>query len=495
MAGVGGRWQRYAGGGAILLFTILLLVRLEIPGKLINGSTVAIAVPDLSNPAEETWMNITQGGRKIGYAQRTYKRVDAGFRFSENIFMRINSIGSVQSLTVRTTAALKPDRTLSSFKFDLASALFKFTARGEVAGNLLTVHTGAGSEEAVTVISLSEAPYLGGGILESVGAGGLKPGEGKIYHLFDPASLGQREVRITLLGEEEIMIMGESRRARKLSVDFMGMKQVAWVGQDGAVLREDGILGIVLERVAKDQALAGLGEAASDDLTELAAIPSSQTIEKPETLKTLKIRVNNLPKVAFLLDGGRQSYQNSLLTVHRESLSRGAIQSGGAAGDLSALLSSTPFIQSDHQKIREKMREIIAPGDKEMVKAEKIVAWVHKNLDKKPVLSVPNALETLENRVGDCNEHAVLLAALARAAGIPAEIETGLVYLRGRFYYHAWNILFLRDWGGWMTADAVLGQMPADVTHIRFIRGGADRQLDLVGMIGRVSLDILEMER
>ena len=121
------------------------------------------------------------------------------------------------------------------------------------------------------------------------------------------------------------------------------------------------------------------------------------------------------------------------------------------------------------------------------------MAWVHKNLEKRPVLSVPNALETLENRVGDCNEHAVLLAAFARAAGIPAEVEAGVVYLRGRFFYHAWNVLYLRDRGGWVTADAVLGQMPADVTHIRFVRGGADRQLDLVGLIGRLKLEILEM--
>ena len=55
------------------------------------------------------------------------------------------------------------------------------------------------------------------------------------------------------------------------------------------------------------------------------------------------------------------------------------------------------------------------------MKAGKLVDWVHKNLEKRPVLSVPNALETLENRIGDCNEHAVLLAAFARAAGIPAE--------------------------------------------------------------------------
>ncbi|MEI7671458.1 MAG: transglutaminase-like domain-containing protein, partial [Deltaproteobacteria bacterium] len=421
-----------------------------------------------------------------------------GFHFSENIFMRINTMGVVQPLTVRTAAELKPDRTLASFQFDLGSNLFRFTARGAVEGKKLTVRSGAPSEEKINVITLSEPPYLGGGILESAGAGELKPGEGRTFPVFDPASLGQRPVRITFLGEEGLTVMGKSRRARKLSVDFMGMKQMAWVDPDGSVLREEGILGIALERVTREEALAGLEGAVSADLTEIASIPSSKPIEGAATLKLLKVRLDGLQQGSFFLDGDRQIYQNGVLTIRRESTldpSASSARPGGAAGDLGAFLKSTAFIQSDHPKIRKKVAEIVGPGDPDGVKADKLVAWVYKNLEKRPVLSVPNALETLENRVGDCNEHAVLLAAFARAAGLPAEVEAGVVYLRGRFFYHAWNVLYLRDRGGWVTADAVLGQMPADVTHIRFVRGEADRQLDLVGLIGRLKLEILEMER
>ena len=71
------------------------------------------------------------------------------------------------------------------------------------------------------------------------------------------------------------------------------------------------------------------------------------------------------------------------------------------------------------------------------------MAWIEKNIKKRPVLSLPDALSTLENRMGDCNEHAVLFAAMARAVYIPAKIEAGVVYLNGRFYYHAWNLVNL----------------------------------------------------
>jgi hypothetical protein len=496
MSDSGGRWRWYAaGGGAILLFCILLIIRLGIPGNILSGGREALAPIPADLPIGGAWMNITQGDRKIGYAERSYAQTEEGFSFSENVFMRINTMGIVQPLTLRTAARLKPDRTLSSFQFDLNSNLFTFTVRGAVAGTKLTVRVGAPAEEKISVIDVPEPSYLGGGILESVGAAGLRPGEEKTFPVFDPASLGRRSVRVRLLGEETLTIMGESRRAKKMSVDFLGMKQVAWVGQDGSVLREEGILGIALERVTREDALAGLEGAISGDLTEIAAVPSPMPIEDASALRLLKIRLGGLPEGSFSLDGGRQVYRDGVLTIRREPPPGPSAAPGAGGAALSEFLKATPFVQADHPKIRRKAAEIVASGDPDGVKGEKLVAWVHKNLEKRPVLSVPNALETLENRVGDCNEHAVLLAALARAAGLPAEVEAGLVYLRGRFFYHAWNVLYLRDRGGWVTADAVLGQMPADVSHIRFVRGAADRQLDLAGLVGKVKLDILEMER
>jgi transglutaminase-like putative cysteine protease len=114
---------------------------------------------------------------------------------------------------------------------------------------------------------------------------------------------------------------------------------------------------------------------------------------------------------------------------------------------------------------------------------------VYQNIEKRPVLSLPDALSTLDNRMGDCNEHAVLMAALARAAGIPCRIEAGLVYLKGRFYYHAWNIVYV---GRWITLDSLFGQMPADVSHIRFTTGTQQQQIDIIGVIGKVQLRVIQ---
>ena len=152
-------------------------------------------------------------------------------------------------------------------------------------------------------------------------------------------------------------------------------------------------------------------------------------------------------------------------------------------------LQSEPFVESDHPKIKQAVGDIVSSQDSPYRKAKKIIRWMNDNIYQRPVLSIPDALSTLENRVGDCNEHAVLLAALARAAGIPAKIEAGLVYLDDRFYYHAWNLLYV---GQWVTADSVFGQMPADATHIRFVSGSPKDQLDLMPVVDKVGIKILE---
>jgi transglutaminase-like putative cysteine protease len=83
----------------------------------------------------------------------------------------------------------------------------------------------------------------------------------------------------------------------------------------------------------------------------------------------------------------------------------------------------------------------------------------------------------------------VLFAALARAAGIPTKIEAGLVFLRQRFFYHAWNSIYV---GQWITVDALFDQIPADVTHIRLASGMQEDQLDILSLIGNLKIQILE---
>jgi len=284
--------------------------------------------------------------------------------------------------------------------------------------------------------------------------------------------------------------MGQKKKAIKWAVDFMGVPQYAWTGEDGTVLREEGFLGLTLQQVSREEALKLSPSGELADLTRMVSIPSNRRIPRPEALRHLTLKVEGLPPQFGSLNGGRQTFRDGILTIEKEAIPSPV--PGGADDDLlKPHLVSTYIIQADHPEIRKKVGEIVAAKDDDITKARKLVDWVYRNIEKRPVLSVPNALETLRLKRGDCNEHAVLLAALARAAGIPAQVEAGLVYQDGQFYYHAWNVLSL---GPWITADAAMGQFPADATHVRLVRG-TDRQVDLVGVIGTIKLEIIDDKR
>jgi len=437
--------------------------------------------PNLQKVAEkEIWMSISHQNKKIGYAHRRMIPLKDGYTLSDIAFLRINTMGLVQDIHILTTGDLRQDMSLASFAFELKSSLFNFKANGHVKDKILTVFFDGKPVE----IPINDRLYLAASVLDAAWISSLEPNQTRSFSVFDPSTMGRRPVRVTLIGNETLSVMGQSQRTKKVAIDFMGTSQTAWIDEDGSVVQETGFMGLTLKKVAENEALSGL--VASRDLTKIVSVAANEAIDEANKLKRLRLKITGIDTGRVFLHGGRQTLEDGVLTIFKENPQDSPEIFTKENTDY---LKPTPFIQSDHPKIKEKVSEIVSPDDSLEIKAQKLVTWAYKNIEKRPVLSVPNALETLENRMGDCNEHAVLLAAMARAAGIPAQIEAGLVYMKGRFYYHAWNVLFL---GHWITADALMGQMPADATHIRFVRGEPSTQIDLMGVIGKVKLEIME---
>ena len=156
--------------------------------------------------------------------------------------------------------------------------------------------------------------------------------------------------------------------------------------------------------------------------------------------------------------------------------------------DLQPELRAEPLIQATDPRIKAEARRIVGRERRAGRVAELLTSWVYHNLKKEVVISVPSAVQVLQERRGDCNEHTVLYVALARALGLPARTAAGLVYLRGRFYYHAWPEVWL---GRWVAVDPTFGEFPADAAHLRFVTGGLARQVELLRLIGRVRVSIV----
>ena len=100
-------------------------------------------------------------------------------------------------------------------------------------------------------------------------------------------------------------------------------------------------------------------------------------------------------------------------------------------------------------------------------------------------LDLPSSLHTLGFHA---RESSLVTAALPRAAGIPAHPVSGLLQHNGRFYLHSWTEVYL---GRWIPVDAMVGQFPADASHLSFVAGMADPGPDLARILSRLPVTVV----
>ena len=476
-----------------LVFLSLFAIRLDFFSRFQSSRHLA-NIESLQSMADiESWMRIYQAERPVGYTHRTVKRskITGGFTIDETVFMRLNTMGLIQDIHLKTEGQLASNFTLQSFKFTINSGRLSFSASGAVDGGVLSVDTSGSRPGQHFEIPLKNKPYLIAGMVNAVQAIGLESGEILTVHIIDPASMSQVPVKFSIVGTESILINGINQPATKIIIQFKGVNQFAWIDENGEILREIGVLGLMLEKSDRKAALATIESAGSQDLTRLASVAVDGKIDHPETISVLTLKLSGIDTERLHLNGERQRFVDDVLTISRETMEDlpTSYREREPGGLEQVFLAPTPFIDSDHPRIKRLAESLIEKSDSTLLsRARAILSWVYANIEKKPVFSLPDALTTLDSGVGDCNEHAVLMAALARAAGIPARIETGLVYLNGRFYYHAWNVLYL---GRWITVDAIYNQLPADVTHIR-LATGIQHQVDLLHTFNRLKITVLQ---
>jgi transglutaminase-like putative cysteine protease len=339
-------------------------------------------------------------------------------------------------------------------------------------------------------LPLTQPPYLSAALKPLAATQQLEPGKEHFFSTFDPATLSNQITSLTIEGREEIRLGDRVEPATRIRQRFKGLSVVSWIDGQGRTLKEESPGGFSIVRASRREAKELDGSRAVPlDLIGQTAVRPNAPIADPETKDTLRLKLSGFELANFVLHGGRQRLDGDRLEIHREMIDpRKSFSVPLQDPRWKSYLQPTVFLQSDHPEIRSLAAKIIA-GEKDALKAAmRIKNWVYREIAKVPTVSVPNALDVLKSRRGDCNEHTVLFNALARAAGIPARTAVGVVYLRDAFYYHAWSEVWL---GEWISLDSVLNQFPADVTHIKFLEGDIDRQIDILQLIGNLKIEVL----
>lgn len=123
----------------------------------------------------------------------------------------------------------------------------------------------------------------------------------------------------------------------------------------------------------------------------------------------------------------------------------------------------TAWLQTDYAPIRTRAQSVARRGATGRRKLELLGEEVRSRMLQVDFSGHYSARAAWERRAGDCTEDAVLLAALARAAGIPTLVVSGLAYSRDRYHGarnafipHAWVVAYVD--GAWVSYDMTLDE-------------------------------------
>ena len=447
------------------------------------------------------WMGVFMKKNKIGYVNTITQKDKDGYLITQRSFLLLKLFGSEQKISYLSIVAVDTHFHLRHFSFELHSPLSKFSATGRVSGSFLNISINTGGS--IRQIKRRYRPSLLAPVLRPYIAS-LKPKPGKKIKtvLFDAQMFSYTPTIIEAVAYEKLKIKDKIYRVLKLKQTFRGIDLWAWIDDKGRTLKERSSSGMMLLHQTPQEAIKGIKKGV--DFIRATRIELNGLVSTPKKRNILKLHLKNIILSSFpTLSKGRQSLNQTLLTIHKEKLSLfpkipfsilKPLSLKNPSKDVRIALQPTPLIQSDHQKIRVQARKITAHAKTQLEAVQMLERWVHTQLKKQSVVGIPSALETLQNKVGDCNEHATLLAALGRSVKIPCEIISGIAYLKGHFFYHAWNECYIgkkdkKEW--WLTVDATWGESPVDVTHIAFVRGGLEKQIVLLQLMGKLRIELL----
>lgn len=278
----------------------------------------------------------------------------------------------------------------------------------------------------------------------------------------------------------------------------------------GQVLRsEQSLLGatLVLRLTTPAAALAGAG-VQSLDIDAQSLIPVNRQIGHPHTRSETRLRIiteGSAPRIPVSEWQSVESQPDGSLIVTLRRPERPANgradQEVPSVTDVDAVyLQTSPLLNWQSDPVRRFSLRAGGSSTAEWDQCTAIAGYLSANLRRSPFsTSLQPADQIAESLRGDCTEHAVLMAAMLRARGIPSRVVTGLVYVErvSAFAAHMWVEALVE--GQWFPFDSASGGRPPGADHIKLLDSPLDSQstesielfLPLLPVIGQTRIELL----
>ncbi len=487
----------------IVVFWLVLFawfIRFEAFPHLFSKS-VRLDYRELLNDAplmSDVWMKIIMQDVHVGYSH-TAMEVDEENPVDRYILrnttdLDLNMLGTIQPVLIRVHSTLDAFYALQYFEFSMKAGNYAISlnARRTEKDTFRVNMLSAGGNQTL-FIELPPDIIIYSPVMD-MALRQLKPGQSVTMNTLDPATLRPMKNLITALRYETIPWHGTNLETTVFSYTYSGTEMLTWMNtRDGQVLRQETPWGWSLEAASPIEAVqVDRRRAAQLDLTTALAVPADPPLISPRTTTGLVVRLEGTGIAALDLASHRQhvtarSSNNLVLAISSDHLPES--RESAIPQEIQIDLQPTVYIQCDDPSIRRVAHKITDGITSRFDQVAALNDWVFNNVHKAPSITLPSALDVLQSMRGDCNEHTYLFVALARAAGIPARVQVGLMYTQGAFYYHAWPAVYL---DGWVETDPTLGTLGVDATHIALLHGELAEQVKLLSIIGQTRAVILE---
>ena len=479
------------------------------------------AAADDIRPLEprESWDIYVLKGKRAGYGHTTVSRkTEAGRTLLHNelvIRLTIRRGADTATQVISTASTETPEGELIGFESQIQMGPGAIRSTGRVNGDKLDIEMSGPDKKEPTRLSLPwsaacRGPFAGE---ETLLRRPMQPGQQRKFKFLESGFNQVAEMELTAKDYESVKLPGGAQRLLRIETvtrlpDGQEVNGTVWCDRSGDTLKTySEAMGLESFRVSKAEALKK-SEVAELDLLPSMLVKVERALPDPYRTKKVRYRVHlerGDPAKAFSV-GPTQSVKS--IDPHTAEITVYSIRPGVNGGNTDAPadkptdddLRANNYIQSDDPLIRSNAAKAAAGETDPWRVAVALERFVNREVKEKNFTQAfATAAEVARSHEGDCTEHAVYLAALARARGIPARVAIGLVYIDGQqaFGYHAWTEVYIK--GRWIPVDGTLALGGIGAAHLKIaasnLKGASvyNALLPVIKILGQLRIDILDV--
>lgn len=526
-------------------------VRLLALFAVVVGAFVAMATarPPTKPVNEDDWFVVKLGDQQCGYMHSVMREQKGEVRTQNYMSMQIARGAAKVKIAMEQEYRETLDGKPLAFTNTTTLADTPMVFRGEVKGDKLVLTTEQFETKRTVTHPWDPEVRFSYGQMLAQRERGLKPGTKFSVKSYDPSlkTDGAVSLEIEVKGREKIDVQGKEMdlhhlvtrmtlptgglgaalgggAAKKPAGDDgepaaagMTIESDLWVDDNATPVvttMDMGVAKVNVYRSTKEEALK-VAEPPELFLNTFITVDKRIGPEAKEVVYRLTLPKDSSMKMPDLPTTDMQTVKRVndrevLLTVRRIDWEKlRSLKEGAAPGEKqAAYLKASSTVDINDKKIKRLGRTAIKAAKTPAEKADALRKYVtdyisHKGMD----VGFATATEVARTKRGDCSEHGVLLAALARVAGFPSRGVSGIVevpsqYLGGEndnaFGYHMWAQVWID--GQWVDIDGALRQTDCDATHIALTvmplgeEGMGEMVGSLLPLMGRLKIEVVSVK-